>query len=41
MLINAILVCFTATRGYDFSSKKVTVDEQKKIEQNNITNYIK
>jgi hypothetical protein len=29
MLINAVLVCFTATGGYDFAVKNVTIKTQK------------
>ena len=29
MLINAVLVCFTATGGYDFAIKNVTIKTQK------------
>lgn len=41
MLINSMLVTFTATGGYDFSIKKSTLDEPKKIEPNNITKDMK
>lgn len=41
MLINAMLVTFTATGGYDFSIKKVIVDEPEKIESTNINNGMK
>ena len=29
MLINAVLVCFAATGGYDFAAKSVTIKTQK------------
>ena len=29
MLINAVLVCFTATGGYDFAVKSVTIKNEK------------
>ncbi|WP_027626540.1 hypothetical protein [Clostridium lundense] len=41
MLINAMLVTFTATGGYDFSIKKVIIDEPEKIETTDINNDMK
>lgn len=35
MLINAMLITFTATGGYDFGIKEVKVDEQEKVEEFN------
>ena len=32
MLINAVLVCFTATGGYDFAVKSVKIQKDKNVE---------
>lgn len=41
MFINAMLVTFTATGGYDFAVKSITVRATKEIEPVSITNDIK
>lgn len=44
MFINAMLVCFTSTGGYDFSFKNITVkqtENPKVIDPVNITNDMK
>jgi hypothetical protein len=33
MLINAVLVCFTATGGYDFAIKNVKIQKDKELKK--------